>query len=127
MKNKLFTAILIAGLAFASFGTNNLYGQAPMSKMAMKDSTMKYTCPHHPDVLSDKPGKCACGMDLVAAKGKDEMTKKPKMMKEDMMETSKDMKKDNKKMMKENKMDAPMDMKENKKKMMKDSTMMKTK
>jgi len=25
-----------------------------------------YTCPMHPDVISDKPGKCPeCGMDLV--------------------------------------------------------------
>jgi hypothetical protein len=26
-----------------------------------------YTCPMHPDVVADKPGKCPkCGMDLVA-------------------------------------------------------------
>lgn len=28
-----------------------------------------YTCPHHPDVVSDKPGTCPkCGMDLVPKK-----------------------------------------------------------
>jgi hypothetical protein len=28
-----------------------------------------YTCPMHPDVKSDKPGKCPkCGMDLVKQK-----------------------------------------------------------
>jgi len=35
------------------------------------DSTVKtvYTCPMHPDVVSDKPGKCPkCGMELVAKK-----------------------------------------------------------
>jgi hypothetical protein len=31
-----------------------------------KATPTAYTCPHHPDVVSDKPGKCPkCGMDLV--------------------------------------------------------------
>jgi len=31
-----------------------------------KQETKKYTCPMHPEVVSDKPGKCPkCGMDLV--------------------------------------------------------------
>jgi hypothetical protein len=40
----------------------------------MKMGVMKmYTCPMHPDVTSDKPGKCSkCGMDL-------NMTSKEKM------------------------------------------------
>lgn len=30
---------------------------------------MKYSCPMHPDVTSDKPGKCSkCGMDLTKTK-----------------------------------------------------------
>lgn len=43
---------------------------APKSKT---DSVVKtvYTCPMHPEVISDKPGKCPkCGMELVAKKVK---------------------------------------------------------
>jgi hypothetical protein len=42
-----------------------------MKKMDKKKSTkkmeaMNYSCPMHPEVTSDKPGKCPkCGMDLV--------------------------------------------------------------
>ncbi|HKR06609.1 MAG TPA: heavy metal-binding domain-containing protein [Bacteroidia bacterium] len=35
--------------------------------------SMSYVCPMHPEVTSDKPGKCPkCGMDLVEAKSKTE-------------------------------------------------------
>ena len=40
-------------------------------KMTAKKHTMAmtYTCPMHPEVKSDKPGKCPkCGMDLVVKK-----------------------------------------------------------
>ena len=34
-----------------------------------KDQAVIYTCPMHPDVKSDKPGKCPqCGMDLIEKK-----------------------------------------------------------
>jgi hypothetical protein len=125
MKNKLFTAILIAGLAFPFLGTNHVYGQAPMGTKTMKDTTMKYSCPHHPNIKSDKPGKCSCGMDLVAIKGKDEMSKSPGKMNNKMMDDSKNMKQVDKKMMNDKMMDDSKNMKQDKKKMMKDSTMMK--
>ena len=33
------------------------------------DAAMAYTCPMHPDVISDKPGTCPkCGMDLIEKK-----------------------------------------------------------
>lgn len=39
----------------------------------MEDSKTKYTCPMHPAVVSDKPGRCPkCGMELVAISDKKE-------------------------------------------------------
>jgi hypothetical protein len=37
---------------------------------ATTQAAAKYTCPMHPEVISDKPGKCPkCGMTLVLKKG----------------------------------------------------------
>ena len=103
MKNKLyFTAILLTGLTFLSPGTSQLFGQSAAGNITIRDTILKYTCPRHPDFVSDKPGKCACGMELVAMKGKDKMSDKSKMNKDDMMNDSKMMKND--KMMKDDKM-----------------------
>ncbi|MDQ3072734.1 MAG: vitamin K epoxide reductase, partial [Bacteroidota bacterium] len=50
-----------------------------MSNQPVNNSTNQYTCPMHPEVISDKPGKCPkCGMDLVLKseqKGHKEMVK----------------------------------------------------
>ena len=36
-----------------------------MDLKEMNNVTQSYNCPMHPDVVSDKPGKCTkCGMDL---------------------------------------------------------------
>jgi len=49
------------------------------NKMKMQQHTkdsVVYTCTMHPEVVSDKPGKCPkCGMDLVQKKIKVEMKK----------------------------------------------------
>ena len=40
-----------------------------MKMPAHQSGKMKYSCPMHPEVTSDKPGKCSkCGMDLVKSK-----------------------------------------------------------
>ncbi len=40
-----------------------------MNTPESKDATVAYTCPMHPEVKSEKPGKCPkCGMDLVKKK-----------------------------------------------------------
>lgn len=39
----------------------------------MEKQNQKYTCPMHPEVVSDKPGQCPkCGMDLVQIAEKEE-------------------------------------------------------
>ena len=39
------------------------------SKSSAEKKAITYVCPMHPDVTSDKPGKCPkCGMDLVEKK-----------------------------------------------------------
>ncbi|MBS1603352.1 MAG: hypothetical protein JST42_11835 [Bacteroidetes bacterium] len=45
-----------------------LFAQTSPHKAPTK-AKMVYTCPMHPDVTSEKPGKCPkCGMTLVAKK-----------------------------------------------------------
>ena len=47
--------------------------------------TMKYICPMHPEVVSDKPGKCPkCGMELVM-KHEGQM-KEPTLLRQDATE-----------------------------------------
>jgi hypothetical protein len=39
------------------------------SEQPAQKSVVQYTCPMHPEVVQDKPGKCPkCGMDLVEKK-----------------------------------------------------------
>lgn len=56
---KLIILLITVTVSFATFG---------QEKAGKKDTTAHvtlYACPMHPDVTSDKPGKCSkCGMDL---------------------------------------------------------------
>lgn len=111
MKNKILVSVLmVAGLFLASLQTNNLRAQTTKAKSGMVQTT-KYTCPHHPDKISDKPGKCECGMDLVELKvsGKNPVMKSSDKNKEK-MKMDDDMKKmDKAKMMPESKDMKPME------------------
>jgi len=84
MKTKFFySLIIVAGLAFAGTSFNNAYGQTPKTTET-KAKAVKYTCPMHPEVITNKPGKCPkCGMTLVVKKEvKKDATKKDKTTKE---------------------------------------------
>lgn len=69
MKSKLFySLILAAGLMFMNFSASQVYGQQEPNKL-VKPQTVWYTCPMHPEVVQDHPGKCPkCGMELVVKK-----------------------------------------------------------
>lgn len=76
MKNNYFLlTILIAGLTLVTL-PNKLYAQETKKVQTTKGASTKYTCTHHPEVVSDKPGKCPkCGMDLVPMKSTASTTK----------------------------------------------------
>jgi len=73
-KKIILSALFILGVVFVSCknSENKTDGATSDSAKAVaaapKDSTASkavYTCPMHPEVISDKPGQCPkCGMDL---------------------------------------------------------------
>lgn len=75
MKNRfIYSLILVAGLLLAGFPGNSVYGQTQQAPAMHK--VVKYTCPMHPEVIKDKPGKCPkCGMPLVEKKEKQQSAK----------------------------------------------------
>ncbi len=82
MKTKFFYSLmLVAAFAFAGSAFNTVYCQIPQTTDT-KPKTVKYTCPMHPEVVANKPGKCPkCGMALVEKKEvKKDTTKKEKEM-----------------------------------------------
>ena len=78
-KNLIYSIILIGGLLFTVALMN---AQEPTSKKPVTEQQqVKYTCPMHPEVVQNEPGKCPkCGMDLVEKK---EMHKEKKCEKKD--------------------------------------------
>ncbi len=105
MKNKVFYAmILTIGFAFVSLETSKMFSLTMQNTTNMKDTTVKYTCPHHPDVVSNKPGKCTCGADLVMVKNSGKMSKSHKMKKDGMKKGSKGMMKEKMEMKKDSTM-----------------------
>ncbi len=107
----------------ADFSAYQVYGQEPQNK-SVKQQTVMYTCPMHPEVVKDMPGKCPkCGMTLVEKKdmpkGRMHQSNDSAMMKHDNMK----MMHDSTMMKKEHMMRDTTMMK--KSHMMHDSTMMK--
>jgi Cu+-exporting ATPase len=61
---KYFLSLILIVVASSMFAQND----AAKIQKTSTDSII-YTCPMHPEIISDKPGKCPkCGMDLVQKK-----------------------------------------------------------
>lgn len=78
MKNKIFiwTIILTAGLSSGLFGIScrKDKSSAPAQSASLQQSSKYWTCAMHPEVRSDKPGKCPlCGMDLILVEKKEQI------------------------------------------------------
>jgi hypothetical protein len=77
--SKWIMAALMAGaLADITIGVSGCKQQSAQNtnesvnqntNQAAQQHVVQYTCPMHPEVVQDKPGKCPkCGMDLVEKK-----------------------------------------------------------
>jgi hypothetical protein len=95
---------LLLGFVFTSF-INQVNAQETTTKKNATEQQVakKYTCPMHPEVVTDKPGKCPkCGMALVekTSTKKDGMSKMHDMHDMHKMNDSTMMKKDSTKIKK---------------------------
>jgi hypothetical protein len=67
-KMKLFIVCLTA-LTFTFAACHSQEKKSANTEQNSATANITYTCPMHPEVTSDKPGKCPkCGMDLVEKK-----------------------------------------------------------
>ena len=80
----VFTLIISGTMVLAQSNTKTDKTKLPVKKTEMVKETVYYTCPMHPGVKMDKPGKCPkCGMTLEKKTVKMTETKgqKPEAMK----------------------------------------------
>jgi hypothetical protein len=73
-------AILFSAATVFAARTTNPVSDTTKTKKVKPAPKVQYTCTMHPEVLSDKPGKCPkCGMTLVKKTGKKKPAEKMKM------------------------------------------------
>jgi hypothetical protein len=64
-------AIIALAILIAATGSTASYAHNKHPKGKKHATAKQYTCPMHPEVVQNKPGKCPkCGMNLVAVKPK---------------------------------------------------------
>lgn len=62
-KSFLYSLVFLSGMLLIAFSVSAQ--DATPAQPATKQSAVQYTCPMHPDVVMDHPGKCPkCGMTL---------------------------------------------------------------
>jgi hypothetical protein len=94
--SRFLTALLLsASLTAFAAAQSHTHDHSKMHKSSdttlVKDTHQKivkdrYTCPMHPEVISDKPGKCPkCDMTLVKVKSSSNIKKSHKMQKDTSM------------------------------------------
>lgn len=70
MKNIIFIAFLLVAVSGCNQNNQQNVKNVPDTISAGKNS-IKYTCPMHPEIVTNKPGTCPkCGMDLVEKQSK---------------------------------------------------------
>lgn len=71
MKTLIISTIAAAALFISACNTNSASETKSIDTSSAPLAHVTYTCPMHPEVISDKPGKCPkCNMNLVE-KGKE--------------------------------------------------------
>ena len=69
MRKTLILSVCALTLGLAVVGCNKKKSNGEMMHQPTTMQAMMYTCPMHPEVVQDTPGKCPkCGMTLVTKK-----------------------------------------------------------
>ncbi|HSZ73015.1 MAG TPA: heavy metal-binding domain-containing protein [Cytophagaceae bacterium] len=73
--------IILSLLAFATLSFMVISCGSSETKEKISETTVFYSCPMHPEVVTNAPGKCPkCGMDLVKKEPTEKMEMKPDSM-----------------------------------------------